>query len=150
MRSVRLPLRASVLTASSLPARNAGQPNYVRARSVFTRWEALGDETSRGRISSHLERRNHRSHRELYVCHRVQGSMEKNSESQELSSAANLSIAYGLCAAISTSAHHLIHNSPAVGAVCGGFQCLCPSGESTCPPPNVHWQEMQLAVIAQQ
>lgn len=35
----------------SLPARNAEQPNYVRARTVFTRWEVLGDETSRGRIS---------------------------------------------------------------------------------------------------
>ena len=64
----------------------------------------------------------------------------ENLGSRELSSAANPSIAYGLCAAISTSAHRQIRNSPAVGAVCGGSQCLSPSGESTCLPPNVHWR----------
>ena len=149
VRSIGLPCRASVLTAISLPAHNDERPNYARTRSMFTRWETIGDETSRGRTSSRLEPHNHRSHRELCACRCAQDSMEKSSESRGLSNAANPSIACGLCAAISTSAHRLTHNSPAVGAVCGGSQCLCPSGESTCLPPNVHRQEMQSAVNAQ-
>lgn len=132
VRSIGLPCRTSVLTAISLPAHNDGCPNYARTRSMFTRWETIGDETSRGRTSSRLEPHNHRSHRELCACRRAQDSMEKNSGSRGLSNAANPSIACGLCAAISTSAHRLTHNSPAVGAVCGGSRCPVASADPTC------------------
>ena len=123
VRSIWLPCWASVLTAFSLPARNDERPNYARTRSMFTRWETIGGETSRGQISSRLEPHNHRCHTGLCAFRCVQGWMEKNSGSRGLSSVANPSIACGRCAAISTSAHRLIRNSPAVGEVCGGSQC---------------------------
>lgn len=111
---------------------------------MFTRRETLGDETSRGRISSRSERYNHRFRRELSFSRRVQGWMEKNSGSRELSNAANPSIACGRCAAISSAAHLPSHNSPEVGAVCGGSQCPVACADPTCVILDVrccdmHW-----------